>query len=126
MLDPNESLARFLTSRTQFSRLTNRVKYSAFMPKDGATSVFRISELDDQEIWELGDLHVASPPERPVRGYADLTVLDVRSLLLEVDPDDEPPRHAGIVNWPEEKESQKLVAIDLAAVAALKLRPSAH
>ena len=47
---------------------------------------------------------------------------DVRDFGLDVDPDDDPPRHAVIVNWPVEKPAWKLIALKLADRATLGLR----
>ena len=46
----------------------------------------------------------------------------VRETGLTIDPDNDPPRHANILGWPEEKSEQKLIALELSESAKLKLR----
>jgi hypothetical protein len=121
-LSPQEPLARFLCSSSWFVRLSARVKYSAFMPFHGATSVFRISALRDPEVWEIGERLVAGPTGRHLHGHAALRVTHVVRAELMLAPDDRPPRHANIVGWPAEKGAQRFLAEQLAGEAELRLR----
>jgi hypothetical protein len=89
---------------------------------NGETSVFRISNLSDNEIWEIGTSEVAQKRGLPLLGRADISAFHVFDKNLKVIPDNKPPRHANIVGWPEEKSEQKLIAMELAENAQLHLR----
>lgn len=121
-LRESEALARYLFDRSQYKPSESRPKYSAFLPaRDGKTSVFRIYKLSETEIWEIGDC-IAQARCKDLLGRADITVVNVLKSGLGVDPDNIPPRHANIANWPPEKDKQKLIAIELAEDAELHLK----
>lgn len=84
-------------------------------------SVFRISTLPDADIWTIGD-EVSQQSGRTLRARADISVSVVYARELRVDPDEPPPRHASITGWPETESEQKLMAIELAANASLKVK----
>ena len=117
----SEELARFLCHRREFNAESGRVKPRAFLPPNGATSVFMVVGLAANEIWNMGQTHVARPPDRCIRGCAFIMMKDVRECGLELDPDNDPPRHANIVGWPPEKSERKLRAMDLSVRATLRL-----
>lgn len=119
----SETLTRYLFQRSHFSRTKGRVKYSAFLPiSDGQTSVFRVSSLADSEIWSIGVTFVASVSRRTIRARADTVANEVTIIGLDVVPDPAArPRHANIVNWPEEASKRKLFAMLLANSASLAL-----
>lgn len=123
-LDKGEPLTRFLLSRSLFSRAKGRVKHNAFMPPaDLRLSVFRTYDLDEPDIWDLGQRCVATvQPEKGLHGRADVLVSVVLENELQVDPDDVPPRHASITGWPESKDAQKMLALELAERASLRAR----
>lgn len=119
-VSPEEVLARYIFSRGCFSPANNRVKYNAFLPAPYLkTSVFRISGLTSDEIWHIGDSKVAPRREKPLLARADISAKVVLSNGLEIEPDNNPPRHANIYKWPSEKSKQKLIAIELADKAEL-------
>ena len=121
-LASRDPLARFLVSSNHFAKAKDHVKASAFMPAQDLTlSVFQIKGLAEREIWTTGKKHVSEPRGRTLYGRADILVGNVREAGLRIDPDDKPPRHANIVDWPEDKPRQKLLALDLASKAALVL-----
>ncbi|MFQ5754323.1 MAG: hypothetical protein ACE5HI_20245 [bacterium] len=111
---PSEKLARFVIFNRWFKPSG---RFNAFMPKDGKTSVFRISNISDDEIWDIGDLKVAPKRGKPILGRADISALYVIAKGLEVHPNEPPERHADIAGWPDEKSKQKEIALDLAAEA---------
>jgi len=49
----NENLARYIFSKSHFSRQSHHVKSEAYMPSRGQVSVFRIDELTESV--DLGD-----------------------------------------------------------------------
>lgn len=114
-VSPEEVLARYIFNRDSFSPANDRVKYNAFLPApDLKTSVFRVSGLTPDEIWHIGDSKVAPKREKPVLARADIIAGVVLLNTLEIEPDNNPPRHANICKWPPEKSEQKLIAIELA------------
>jgi hypothetical protein len=122
-VDPKELLTRFLTSRNHYSPHNRRVKYGAFMPpSDLRLSVFRVEGLSNVEIWEIGEKNVVQKSEKTLHGRAEIKTIEVTEKGLSVDPDNNPPRHASIIGWYQDKGKQKLIAMELAAEAALELR----
>lgn len=95
-------------------------------PEDLRLSVFRIDGLQLDEIWEMGQRKVidATPQSKVLYGIADIKVSKVQQNNLKVDPDNNPIRHANIIGWPQEKERQKIIALELAAEADLILKKS--
>lgn len=121
-IGPEERLARFLRHSSQYSAVANRVRHSAFMPpRSRRLSVFRISDMGDQEIWALAADVVS--PDREVKARADLTPHHVRAAGLEIESEPSPhPRHADIIAWPSDKPEQMDAAKELAVQATLVLR----
>lgn len=93
-----EDLARFITSSGQFN--SKGAKPSAFMPEieDRETSVFRHNGEPPEEIWAIGEEYAAQG--RTIHGAAFIKAGNVRAIRLDVFPDEPPPRHAAIRNWP--------------------------
>lgn len=123
-LTATELLSRFLTSeRSHFNRTKGVVKKNAYMPaRDGETSTFRTEGLAAPQIWAIGDKFIAASTGKPVLGRGETTVADVNAVGLTVNPDNDPPRHAGIRGWPEEKHEKMVLAQEHAKVATLRLR----
>lgn len=123
-ISPTEPLARYIFQKGHFSSSHGRVKYGAFMPapNNRETSVYRISGLNDTEIWDIGNNFVSKLRSIPLLGRADILTSKVLNKGLKVKPAPEPhPRHANITDWPEKSSEQKLVAIELADMAQLHL-----
>lgn len=119
-----ESIARFLTHERHFSATKGVVKAGGFMPPpDLATSVFRTAGLSEARVWGMGQAYVRGYEGRGPLARADLVALEIITVGLRLQPDDVPPRHAGIVGWPLEKEAQKDLALELAARATLQVAP---
>lgn len=112
-------MARYIFSKNQIKISDHTVKYSAFIPpRDGLLSVFRISGLQENQIWEVGcGLRLL-----PLLGRADIKASAVTKTGLSIDADDIPPRHANIFGWPAESSAIKLKAIELAEKAELYLK----
>jgi len=122
MVEPitqSEVLSRFIMQANWYRLSDNRVRYAAFMPnpKNGETSVYRISGISDREVWEIGDREVGLKRDKPILGRADIGASFVITKGLNVVPSEPPVRHANIIGWPEEKSEQRLVALELAAEA---------
>jgi hypothetical protein len=122
-IQPEDPLARFIYSKSHFSRDNNRVKYNAFMPgPDSKTSVFRTKDLNEAATWAIGE-EVAQKRTQTLRGRGDIVAADVYKAKLTLVPSP-PPRHANIDNWPAEKDAQMLRAIELADAAKLVTKPA--
>lgn len=121
-INPQETLARFVLSRSHYSPQNNRVKYNAFMPnRVGELSVFRIQGLLEEQIWEVGQRYVSGPQDKTLHGRGDVVASVMIEKNLSIIPDDDPPGHANVVDWPAEKSECKLVAMEIAQRAELKL-----
>lgn len=117
-----ELLARFLTSRSHFAATKGVVKLGAFLPApDGTLSVFAIQGLTEPDIWELGVRVVGAPTGRTIRARADFESNRVHPPLRVV-PDDIPPRHRTLADWPVEPSERQELALELANAARLMLR----
>lgn len=118
----DENLSRFVFSKSHFSRESRRVKMEAYMPSRGQVSVFRVDQLTESAIWEIGS-DIARNRERTLYARGDTKANEVRKAGLDILPDEPPPRHANLVGWPKnDKSRQKLIALEVAAVATLVLK----
>ena len=89
------------------------------MPCRGEVSVFRIDGLRPTRIWEIGE-EIAKKRTGTLYARGDIKAREVRHYSLDILPAEPPPRHANIIGWPEnDKPRQKLIALQLAAVATL-------
>ncbi len=125
IVSSRETLTRYLLSKKLFSRVNNRVKRQAFMPPaDLKLSVFRTDKLSELQIWKIGEKRVArkAKPPKNIHGRADIKAKKVVKTGLRIAPDNVPPRHANIVDWPDEKSERLEIALELAANASLELR----
>jgi hypothetical protein len=123
-VDPKESLTRYIVEKSYYRSTDETVRHNAFMPpaNNRALSVFRISDLPQDEVWDLGELYVAAPRNKLLLGRADIFASNVFSKGLGITPTHRPhPRHANIINWPVEREYQRMIAVELAAEARLHL-----
>lgn len=101
------SLARFAL---ESGRLTaSIVKPKLFEPnRELKLSVFHVDGLDDLGIADIGN-NVAGrrrPPKR-LRGWGEFDEVAVCKAELRIDRDDNPPRHADIVDWPRDPSKRK-------------------
>ena len=122
-VDPNEMLSRYIFDRSHYRTSDYSVKYTAFMPPDNlCLSVFRTSGLSESEVWFIGK-NVGRERNKTLHGRAEIITADAIKNNLDVNPDNNPPHHANIVGWPQEKFKQRLIAQILASRAAFKLPP---
>ncbi len=131
-IPPGEKLTRFIRYNRDFAK-PNIVRHQVFLPHKKKTdiSVFRISELLDNEVWRIGLEHVQTD-ELPVLARADLSVSDVYDNNLKVIPDPQSHEaHANITGFPAEREENKTedrklrrsIARKLALVSELVMPP---
>lgn len=126
-INSQEVIARYITSKSGYSRQKDIVKPQAFMPPPILKlSVFRIDNISEPEIWKIGIKKVINKMNKPtnLHGRADIQALNIIDSKLQIEPDNIPPRHANIIGWPELKEKQKSIAQELAAKASLMLHTS--
>lgn len=125
MIDPgnvpdvssDESVARYVLFSAHIRRSDGTLKPDAFIPPpDLELSVTRHLAATEAEIWQLGE-DVARQRERTMYGRGDLGVgvchaqqLAVRAASIAGNPN-----HAHILDWPTDKPTQKIIALELAA-----------
>ncbi|MEK6656599.1 MAG: hypothetical protein AABY58_04085 [Nitrospirota bacterium] len=112
----SEILARFILTK-KYIRQDKTVRWNAFMPHKGETSVFRVSGISDIEIWHIGEKYVVSSQNKPLFGRADITASIIMDNGLDVIPQEPPVKHANIIGWPEDKSKQMEMAMQLALKA---------
>lgn len=116
-------LARFLKHTNRFAAVAKNVRMSAFMPHHMELSVFGINYLSEEQIWNLGAEYLSLNKNQPIKGRAEILEEIVIKNGLQLVMDNNPPRHANIIGWPESKPEQKLIAGKLALKAMLVLNP---
>jgi len=122
-LDPSSPVSRFIFDRNQIRKNEPGVKYRAFLPgADGTLSVYRVLNLNDEEIWEIAVRHVEPGRGKKALARGDCLIKVFQQHNLQIEPDEDPPRHANIVGFPEEKDLQKSITMEIAAQAKLALR----
>jgi len=121
-VDSNELLTRYIFSDRHIRRQKKKATSAAFMPRDYdlRLSVFRIEGLFDKKIWEIGR-KVGKKASRNLHARADIKALEVERQELSIEPDKNPPRHANIVRWPDERAKRLSIAQELAEVAILSI-----
>jgi hypothetical protein len=127
-ITPNEQVARFIYDKTAWSRqqATPKPKPKVFYPMKEAgqweTSVCRIHSASEERIWKI-----ANSARSPLLalGRADLSVYSIQNVGLQTCPapdlEADYPEHAVIVGWPDEKDKQMELAVQLAISASLVL-----
>jgi len=123
---PSEWVTRYILQRGHYAPTRGRVKHHVFLPPpNGEISVYRITDLTVDQIWDIGERHVAQPRGKTLRARADLIASDVFENSLELVPETNiHPLHASIVGWPDVESECLLIAIKLAKKAWLRLKPS--
>ncbi len=121
-----EKLSRFIFSRSHFSPTKGEVKFGAFIPPKGSKdlSVYRISTLDDEAIWEIGLTEVQRA--QGLKARADLLAKVVFDIGLEVVPETSTHAlHANITPWSDDEVERKSLATELALKSRLVIFPVA-
>ena len=77
--------------------------------------------LEERKIWKLGEVNVAQPRGKTLRGRADLSVESVVAVGLRVESKEPPQRHGNIIDWPAAKDAMMSQAQEIAATATLRL-----
>jgi hypothetical protein len=118
------TLTRFVFQRDHYSN--GRPKPGAFLPPRDkyVISMLFTDGLEEEETWRIGD-EVGKDRGKSALARASLEKSSVTAIGLSVvlSPGVH-PQHANVGGWPKEKHEQKLVALDLCAKSALRLRPA--
>lgn len=116
-ISPDEELSRFIFSSNE---LTNSgiIKAAAFLPNASLkTSVFRKSRMSPDE-YNSKKAVVAKVRAKPIKAVALIRASSVLEAKLQINPEETEHRwHAGLINWPENKEERKSIAQILANAA---------
>lgn len=125
---PGECTTRFIFYKNHFNESKGEISPAAFMPspKTFTISIYRTTGCRERKVWLIGDLFVAHyrTDPRKLVARADLDAGSFFDQGLIIVPNPSPhPRHADVTNWPNDKAQQKIKAIALAQVAALKMHP---
>jgi len=125
---PQETLTRYVISKSHFRKDLQTVKPDAFIPHPyHELSVARLLELSEEEIWSLGKkVATARVPPKTLHGRGDIQTSAIleEGLQVKATPLSDNPNHADITNWPmEDKPAQKLIAQEIAAAATFVPAP---
>lgn len=122
-IDQSENISRFILSKRYIATSRNKARYNVFQPYPHVElSVYRISRLLEDKIWKIGRKMVAQPQNKTIEGRADFLAARAIENKLSIIPERKTHKlHANIVDWPENKAKQKLIAAKLADEAELKL-----
>lgn len=125
VIEPEETVGRFLFQNSDYSRSANRPKQKVFLPEKHPTlnrwetSVCRINKASETRVWEIGN-KIREPRQVVARADIDVQYVSSTQLLVEAVPEEGYAEHAVITNWPDEKEKQKEMAANLVFHATLK------
>jgi hypothetical protein len=130
-VDPSEGVTRFLVRRNEFGTNPRRVTHHAFLPNFNSTSnrfeksVHRTDRLSTADLWKLGKIFVQDEQhQRIVKARAAGAARSILGAGLRLAINSSPwPRHADIVDWPDGKDAQKIIAISIANGFALEMAP---
>lgn len=129
ILSPNEGIARFIYDKRDWSKQpVLKPKPKVFYPElfngQWETSVCRTADVSEQRVWEIAN-KARSP--RLAFARADLNAGSIEETGLRTvsaaDHENDYLEHAIIIGWPDEKEKQMALAIQLVVAANLVLPP---
>ncbi|MBF3560998.1 hypothetical protein ISF97_27735 [Burkholderia pseudomallei] len=121
-ITPPSPISRFIYESDKIRKQGNRPKPGVFMPEEYGnrweTSVCRIDTCDDERVWHLGR---ACRIDKTLRARIDFDVQQVvdNALACRMAPQDGYDEHAVVIQWPADKEQQKLIAVQLAAAVGV-------
>jgi hypothetical protein len=101
-----ESLARYIFSPMHIKK--GRLRWQAFKPKNGETSVTRQDFTSQETVVSLGKEIAKRSTFLRYKGKADIAAKEVFTLGLDVTPapTERDNNHANIVKWPKEKDER--------------------
>ena len=109
------TFARFATENGRFKN--HVVKPKLFEPNRRLElSVFQVSGFSCNRIEDLGVGVVKDHPKSTrLYGWGEVNENVVLETGLQIDYDNIPPRHANIIDWPQDSAERKLIQISLAS-----------
>lgn len=115
MIRDPKTLARFAVEKGKVRKTT--VNHRLFQPtRDLKLSVSCVAGLDNAGVKEEGIKVVQSRRNaHELHGWAEITEASVEETGLRVDYNNIPPRHAHILDWPEDSDKRMEIQQDLAA-----------
>ena len=121
----SEFLTRFIVRHDWVRKKDNHIYPAAFMPpKNLKLSVTRLLHISQKDIWNLGQQvvqrrQIIERQQFRLYGRADIEALNVRNQNLDIEPQPQldNPNHANIINWPESKDKQNIIAMEIAVSA---------
>ena len=122
---PDEKLTRFISSKNGFSIAKKIVSYRAFVPpkkNPQEISVYRISTLTENKIWEIGREYVQGENEIKARADFLAEVVYENGFIVSADMQVH-ELHANIMPLPINKEDRDEILRELALASELVLIP---
>ncbi|MDP2646571.1 MAG: hypothetical protein Q8P24_16650 [Desulfobacterales bacterium] len=124
-ISEEEPICRYLFHSNNYSASNGRVRYNAFLPLNGETSVFRIKNLSEEEVWDIGQREIADRRNKELKARGDVIASSIYEVGLGLEPEISSHHlHANIINWPKVKSEQILIARKVADSAELHLNPN--
>lgn len=120
VVDPAESITRYLRNSSHLRPAHGRPHFSAYMPRvpDGDISVYRTIGMAPVDVAGLGAQYVGRP-EFPLKGHCDLAAGEFFSERLNIEWVPIPhERHANVKGWTSDPKN-RIVARRLADKAKL-------
>ena len=112
-MSPDELLSRFILKKRDI-RANGTLRADGFIPfPHSDLSVTRHKGISTGKLWSLGK-DVARARKLTLQGRGDLTVKVALDNALNPQLSEPPENHVNLTGWPEAKEHQKLIAIELA------------
>lgn len=130
-ISPDEKLTYFISSKSGYARTKKEVKARAFVPtKKGPNelSVYRISSLTENQIWEIGRIYVQDKITIKARADFSARIFYENQFFCErnikVIPAPHPHElHANITPIPPDIEDRDEIFRELALFCDLVMRP---
>jgi hypothetical protein len=122
IIEDSEKLSRFILFSRWYRKESKNVNPEAFMPYKLELSVTRTKDLSDHGLMEIEKI-IAKNRSATLYGNAIIKAVEVSTINLDAIPApvEENPNHANVIGWPNEKSSQKMLAIEFASKAELHL-----
>ena len=121
--DAASLFTKFILEKRHYRPSDNTAKHTAFMPdKNDETSVFKINDIPEATIWDIGDSEVAVN-RKPILARADINqkVITEAGLIAKPEPSTHYLHHI-IVGWPDDRLERQKKATQLASNAQFYLR----
>lgn len=119
VVNGKELITRFLFSSKTF-RADGTLRHSEFLPpKNWRMSVYRIDNVSNEDVLEIGKIFVEPERGKPIIGRGDLKAIEIYNCDLTINPTVQPHHlHANVEGWSQDTEKDRLTALKLAAVAS--------